>query len=300
MASYSGSSSDISPVTILSNEGTPQNISQADQEKARNMYEKRQFLANTAKMALRHSADARRRYDYEWMVRDLFRRGYQFSRYQPQTQTIIMASRQTAKIPVNIVSAQMRSIRNQVTSFRPKYETLPRHTTEESRVQARYTGKLLDYYFDHLNFKKKIKETVTQGLMYSVGGPWQVVFNEDTGEIEVWLVDTFDFFFDPLAESMDDCEYVIKAVRRPKSEIIFNQEYDEIARREVTGGEARLAVSEYKQFMLQAIKYVTQYNREEAPTVILFEGDFKIRDEKTGKIHIRKVIWTDQNSIPLY
>jgi hypothetical protein len=295
---YSGNGSDISPVNVLSSEGSAQNISPEDQEKVDKLYEQRNFLGNTAKLALRHSADARRRYDYEWMVRDLFRRGYQFSRYQPSTQTVVLASRQTAKIPVNIVSAQMRSIRNQVTSFRPKYETLPRHATEESRVQARYQGKLLDYYFDHLNFKKKIKETVTQGLMYSVGGPWQIVYDPETKEVKVWLVDTFDFFFDPLAESLEECEYVIKAVRRPKDEIIFNKDYNAIARREVTGGEARLAVSEYKQFMLQALKYVTQYNREEAPTVILFEGDFKIHDEKG--VHIRKVIWTDQNSVPLY
>lgn len=298
--SYTGSSSDIAPTTVLSSEGNPQPMSEEERAKARDSYEKRDYLNNNCKLALRHSADARRRYDYEWMVRDLFRRGYQFSRYQPTTQTVVLASRQSAKIPVNIIAAQMRSIRNQVTSFRPKYETLPRNTTEESRVQARYQGKLLDYYFDHLNFKKKIKETVTQGLMYSVGGPWQIVYDEDKKEVNVWLVDTFDFFFDPLAESLEECEYVIKAVRRPKDEIIFNEEYDELARREVTGGEARLAVSEYKQFMLQAIKYVTQYNREEAPTVILFEGDFKVRNEKTGKVHIRKVIWTDQNSIPLY
>lgn len=295
--SYTGSSSDISPTNVLSSEGNPQNISEEDKKRASEMYEKRQFLA-TAKLSLRHSADARRRYDYEWMVRDLFRRGYQFSRYQPTTQTVVLASRQTARIPINIVAAQMRSIRNQVTSFRPKWETLPRNSTEQSRVQARYEGKLLDYYFDHLNLKKKIKETVTQGLMYSVGGPWQIVYDEEKGEVDVWLVDTFDFFFDPLAESLEECEYVIKAVRRPKDEIIFNQDYDPIARREVTGGESRLAVSEYKQFMLQALKYVTQFNREEAPTAILFEGDFKVRDEK-GKVHIRKVVWTDQNSIPL-
>ena len=299
MADHSGSGSDISPVNVLSSEGNPTTITPEEQKQNREDYERRQFLANNCKLALRHSADARRRYDYEWMVRDLFRRGYQFSKYQPNSQTIVLASRQTAKIQVNIVQAQMRSIANQVTSFRPKYETLPRHTTEESRVQSRYSGKLLDYYFDHLKFKKKIKETVLQGLMYSVGGPWQIVYNDQTKEIEVWLLDTFDFFFDPLAESLDECEYVIKATRRPKDEVIFNNDYDELARKEVTGGEARLAVSEYKQFMLQALKYVTQYNREEAPTVILFEGDFKVRDEK-GKVHMRKVIWTDQNSIPLY
>ena len=296
---YSGSSSDTSPVNVLSSEGSVPNVTPEEKKKLDERFEQRDFLQNTAKLALKHAADARRRYDYEWMVRDLFRRGYQFNNYNANTQTVTIASRNSAKIPVNIVAAQMRSIRNQVTSFRPKYETLPRHATEESRTQARYTGKLLDYYFDHLNFKKKIKDIVTQGLMFSVGGPWQIVYDEAKKEINVWLVDTFDFFFDPLAESLDECEYVIKAVRRSKAEVFNNHSFDSIARKEVTGGEARLAVSEYKQFMLQALKYVTQYNREEAPTVILFEGDFKIHDDD-GKTHIRKVIWTDQNTIPLY
>ena len=299
MTAKSGSSVDISPTNIVSSDKKVAPLTAEEAKKAQEISDRRIYLANNCKTALTHAADSRRRYDYEWMVRDLFRRGYQFSRYQPNSQTVVLASRQTAKIPVNIVAAQMRSIRNQVTSFRPKYETLPRHATEESRVQARYQGKLLDYYFDHLNFKKKIKETVTQGLMYSVGGPWQIVYNPKTKEVEVWLLDTFDFFFDPLAESIEECEYVIKAVRRPKDEVIYNEDYDPIARKEITGGEARLAVSEYKQFMLQAIKTASQYNREEAPTVILFEGDFKIYDKK-GNVHIRKVVWTDQNTTPLY
>lgn len=233
------------------------------------------------------------------MVRDLFRRGYQFSRYQPTTQTVILASRQSAKIPINITLAQMRSIRNQVTSFRPKFECLPRNTTTESSTQARYAGKMLDYLFDHLNLKKKIKETVIQGLMFSVGGPWQIVYDEEKKEVKVWLIDPFDFYFDPLAEELDEAEYCIKAVRRPLGEIVYNQDYNKLARKEVTGGEARLAVSEYKQFMLQALKTVSQYSRDESPSVILFEGYFRVRDEDTGKAHLRKVIWTDQNTIPL-
>ena len=78
--SYTGGGSDISPTNVLSSEGNPQTISLEDRKKSDSKYEERDFLANTAKMALSHSADARRRYDYEWMVRDLFRRGYQFSR----------------------------------------------------------------------------------------------------------------------------------------------------------------------------------------------------------------------------
>jgi hypothetical protein len=291
---------DISPLNVLSSiEQDKKPLSPEEQKEKDRLFAQHTFLQDRAKLALAHAVDARRRYDYEWMVRDLFRRGYMFSRYQPTTQTVLLASRQTARIPINIALAQMRSIRNQVTSFRPKFEVMPRNTQAESSTQARYSGKLLDYYFDHLNLKKKIKETVIQGLMYSVGGPWQVVYDEEKKEINVWLIDPFDFYFDPLAEELEEAEYCIKAVRRPLYDIIYNPEYNSLARKEVTGGEARLSVSEYKQFMLQALKTVTQFNREEAPTVILFEGYFRVRDEETGKAHLRKVVWTDQNQIPL-
>lgn len=294
---------DISPLNVLSsvnqNRGAEKELTPEEKKEQQELFKQREYLQNTCKLALAHAVDSRRRYDYEWMVRDLFRRGYQFSRYQPTTQTVILSSRQTARIPINITLAQMRSIRNQVTSFRPKFECMPRYTSDESQVQARYSGKLLDYYFDHLNLKKKIKETVIQGLMFSVGGPWQIIYDNEKKEINVWLVDPFDFYFDPLAEELEEAEFCIKAVRRPLYEIIYNQEFNKFARREVTGGEARLAVSEYKQFMLQALKYVTQFNREEAPSVILFEGYFRVRDEETGKAHLRKVVWTDQNQIPL-
>lgn len=259
--------------------------------------QKQLFIMN-AKELLSRAVDARRRYDYEWMVRDLFRRGYHFSRYQPTTQTVILASKQSAKIPINFVASAMRSIRNQVTSFRPKWEVLPRYMTAESKNQARYTGMLLDYYYDHLNLKKMIKETITQGLVTSVGGPWQIYFDEKKQEVAVWLIDPFDFYIDPYAESLQDAEFCIKAVRRPLDEIVNNPDFDARARDQIVSPEARLALSEYKQFLIQAMKNMAQYQTDRNATVILFEGSFKVH-KPDGSYFIREVIWTDQNTDPL-
>src|SRR5258708_1809887 len=121
--------------------------------------ESRSFLAK-AKNLLHHSVDSRKRYDYEWMVRDLFLRGYHFSKYQPTTNTVVLASHQSAKIPINLMAIQVRSICNQATSFRPKWEVVPKHGTEESKTQARYIQILLDDIFKKQKLKKKIKETV--------------------------------------------------------------------------------------------------------------------------------------------
>lgn len=249
------------------------------------------------KTLLKSAADSRKRYDYEWMVRDLFRRGYHFSRYQPTTNTIILSSRQTAKIPINLVAMQMRSICNQVTSFRPKWEIIPRGNGEESKTSARYSQKVLDYIFDNQKLKTKIKETVKQGLMFSVGGPWQIVYNKEKDRVEVWTMDTFDFYWDMFADEFEDCQFMIKAVRRPLEEIKNNKDFDEAAKLEIHSGEERVAVSENKQFLVQSMRLIPGRKEQEYESIILFEGYFQTY--KNGKKEIRKMVWTDQNTKPL-
>lgn len=222
--------------------------------------------------------DSRKRYDWEWLTRDLFRRGYQFSRYNPSNKTVILSTRSMAKIPINIMWAQMRTIKNQVVNFRPKWEVSPKGKSEEAVNNARYSGRLLDYYFEKLKLRKKIKETVLQGLITSVGGPWQIGYDEfadnGKGEVYIWLLDPFDFFIDPSATSLEEAEYCIKAVRKPLDEIKKNPNYQFY---EVPDhGEMKQAASEYKQFLLQALKY-QQPNDENAEGAILRECWSKVR-----------------------
>lgn len=293
---------EVSETTIRpksTDELTPEGYEQ-DSEEAKRLHLQRDFLANTARPAFVAAANARRRYDQEWLARNLFWRGYQFSKYVPQTQTVVLSSRQSARVPINYMAANMRAIRNQVTSFRPKFEVLPQHPTiERSKVQARYIQRLLDYYFDKLKLKMKIKETITQALLYSIGGPWQVVYDEQKKEVRIWMLDPFDWYCDPLAEEHDDAEFMIKAVRRPISEIIHNLLFNEFARKEIKSGSAKIAASEYKQFMIQAIKTVSPRMVDDASTDILYEGDFKRRDNR-GQVYLVKCIWTEQNITPLY
>lgn len=264
-----------------------------------NLQKQSDFLGNIAKPSFQTASDGRRRYDQEWLGRNLFWRGYQFSRYLPQTQTIVLATRQSARVPVNLTAAYMRSIRNQVTSFRPKFEVLPTSPNNESAsVQARYAQRLLDYYFDKLKLKMKIKETIIQALLYSVGGPWQIVYDPQTGEIKVWLLDPFDFYMDPLAEDPNEAEYMIKAVRRPLGEVVNNPDYNLEARREITSGDSKLAASPQKQFMIQATRIVPSRPAGNSPTIILYEGYFR-RYGEDGKPYTVKCIWGDSNTIPL-
>lgn len=261
--------------------------------------EQQDFLANIAIPSFSSADESRRKYDQEWLGRNLFWRGYQFSRYLPETQTVVLSVRQSARIPVNLTTAYMRSIRNQVTAFRPKFEVLPTvPNSTSSENQARYAQRLLDYYFDKLKLKMKIKETVVQALMYSIGGPWQIVYDEMTKDIKIWLLDPFDFYMDPLAEDPNECEYMIKAVRNPIGAVTSNQQYSLEARKEVKGGSEILAASPQKQFLLQTTRVISAKMQTSSPFVILYEGSFR-RYRDDGTRYMVHCIWTEQNTIPL-
>lgn len=266
-----------------------------------------QMLLNMAKTNFTAAAQGRRRFDWEWLARDLFRRGYQFTKYNPMTKTIAMSIANTAKIPVNLTTAAMRVIRNQVTAFQPKWEVMPNSTEERARKQARFSGKVLDFIYITKFLKKMIKETVSQGLLFSVGGPWQIGWDETTenddgskGFVYIWLTDPFDFYIDPNATDglrFSDAEFLIKAVRRPLQQVKANKNYKNTDL--LTRGDRRVASSEYKQFLLQSLKYVGAYSEtKETETVILKEGWFKIRDDK-GKVSMRVITWVDSMFLPL-
>jgi hypothetical protein len=271
-------------------------------EEEKELEKQRDFLARIAKPSFQAAKDARRKYDQEWIARNLFWRGYQFSRYLPQTQTVVLSGRQNARVPVNLVTAYMRAIRNQVTSFRPKWETMPRNTSSEvDKVQARYEGRLLDYYWDHLKLKMKTKETITQGLLYSVGGPWKIEWDKIRKKPKIRLLDPLDFFIDPLAEEFndEDPQFCVEAIRQSHAEVVHNPTFSLFARKEISGGDANLAASEYKQFMIQAIRTISPRTNENSPTLILKDGLFK-RYRDDGLCYMVRCIWTDQNLTPLY
>jgi len=253
------------------------------------------------------ASDARRRYDWEWLSRDLFRRGYQFTRYNSQSKTVTMSATSSARIPVNLTVSALRVIKNQVTAFRPKWIVMPTNIDDEASDNAKYSEKTLDYVYILNRLKKHIKETVMQGLLFSVGSAWQIhwdkdIVNEDgsKGFVSIWLIDPFDFYVDPSCTdglAFTDAEYVIKAVRRPLSEVKTNKNYKNTDL--LTTGDNRVASSEYKQFLLQSLKFMGSYTQTpEGETIILKEGWFKERD-KNGKVRMRIITWTDSASKPL-
>ena len=281
-----------------------------DQKKSKNQEEteeeKDQRSARERVMKAKHlfriAEDTRRKYDWEWLVRNLYIRGYHFARYSRATNTVTFASRTGVRIPVNLVSAHMRGVRNQVTSFQPKWEVLPTVTTESAQENARYSAKILDYLYDKAQIRRKIKEIVNDALWSSVG-IWQFDVDKDDNVV-ISRIDPYDFYVDPNIKSpnLNDPEYgaefVDKVVQTSIDAIRKNTRYKEGVRSQVRADNI-VASAEYKKFLIQVTRQMYEAQKEDNETVLLHVTSMRERDED-GKIKIRNIHWIDSLQDPLY
>lgn len=258
----------------------------------------RQLIFKLASLE-QQAAQFRRRYDWEWLVRTLYVRGYHFAQYNRTTNTVIFATRSGVRIPINLVKAHLRAVINQVTSFQPKWEVLPNITNEAAFQNARYSGKLLDYVYDDAQIKRKIKEVVNDALMYSVG-IWMFDTDKD-GNIVIRRVDPYDLYIDPFVKSpnLNDpdygAEFVIYTTQVPLDWIKKNKDFENTDQLQA---DMKFANAEYKQFLLQVIKNSALTNKETNKTKILKQAYLRERDEN-GDIKMKVVTYCSGMDRPL-
>lgn len=243
------------------------------------------------------ASEERQRYDWEWMVRQLYVRGFHFARYNRTSNSVVFSTRSGVRIPINLVGAHLRGVRNQVTSFQPKWEVMPAVTTERAFDNARFSGKVLDWIYERAQVKRKIKEIVNDSLIHSIG-IWQ--FSTDKKDnIIINRVDPFDFYVDPDCKSPDlndpefGAEYVYVTYALPKDYIMKNSAYKN---KEDLKSDNIVASAQYKKFILQVTRGATM--RKDSDTVLLHEGYMRERDEN-GNVKIRLVAFADTSLRPL-
>lgn len=255
-------------------------------------------LVSKCKKLERDASEERQRFDWEWLVRLLYVRGYHFSRYNRASNTVVFSTRTGVKIPINLVGAHLRGVRNQVTSFQPKWEVLPNVTTESAFTNARYSGKVLDYVYEKEQLKRKVKEVVNDALIFSIG-IWQ--FDIEGKKILINRIDPFDFYVDPNVKSpnLNDPEYGAEFVclthSLSKDYIQKNPNYKNVEELEADNNPAS---ANYKKFLLQVTRNYYSSKNDGNETVLLHEMYLRERDEN-GKIKIRVVAYTDTSDLPL-
>lgn len=262
-------------------------------EKERSMVHKCKLLESQAK-------EARRKWDWEWTVRQLYVRGYHYAKYNRSTSTVVFSTKTGVRISINLVAAHLRGVRNQITSFQPKWEVLPRITSREAFANARYSGKVLDYTYEKAHIKRKIKEVVNDALIYSIG-IWQFDVNKKN-DVVINRVDPFDFYVDPNISSADindpeyGAEYVILTHRVPLEVVKKNKNFKNT---EMLDADNEIASAEYKRFLYQVTRNsVAGSNKEVNQTVLLRQAWIRERQDN-GDFKIRLVTYIEGNDLPL-
>ena len=255
-------------------------------------------LVMKCKKLEQRAIEERQKYDWEWLVRQLYVRGYHFARYNRSSNTVVFSSRTGVKIPINLVGAHLRGVRNQVTSFQPKWEVMPNVTTDRAFDNARYSGKVLDWVYEKAQIKRKVKEVINDVLIHSVG-IWQFDTDKDDN-IVVNRADPFDLYVDPDCKSpnLNDpefgAEHVFLIHSLARDYIDKNPNYKN--KRELKPDNVP-ASAQYKKFLLQVTRGYSSLSKD-ADTVLLHEAYLRERDDD-GDVKIRVVAYTETSLRPL-
>lgn len=258
-----------------------------------------QHWVTVGKNLLAYAKESRRKYDWDWLVRNLYLKGYHYANYNRRSGTVTFGNSSGVRIPINLTWAHARAVRNQVTSFRPKWEVLPAVTTESAMENAIYSQKLLDYVYDMAGIKRSIKEVVTQSLWASLG-IWQFDVRKDK-MISVRSVDPFDFYIDPNCNSANindpeyGAEFVLIGGSYPLDAVKNDPNYENT---EDLNAQTVIASAEYKAFLLQVTKNRQERQSDEAPTCMKYQL-WKREYQDGGGFKMRVVTFTDQNDKPL-
>ena len=213
------------------------------------------------------------RVEKQWMINHAWYRGWHNLKYNTQTKRLVWDERDPLRFFINIIYAVVRAIRANVTKYQPKWEVDGLPYGSLSVDEGRALGYFLESQYEELGIKKAVKNVVMYGLLYG-HGIFQYGYDEDLddGEGNVWVdtPDPFDVYFDHLAGDVDNCRFVIKATRKPLSEIQKNPKYHGT---EEIKTDSKLSASEYKSYLMQQ-DFGSDDTVQSKDSVLLYEGWF--------------------------
>jgi hypothetical protein len=233
--------------------------------------------------------DHRSDYDWKWFIYDLWVTGNHYAKFDKDTQQVVSLNtvKGVPKVVINKVYTTLRSVRNFTLRNRPRAEVTPEDMTEEQVEQAVKLNRFLDFLHDKLRLRNKLKATLWHALVKSVG-IWQVLWNEDTQEIEVNVCDPYDVYFDPVARTPEELRYVGLAVRRPVEEVNNDPKYREYIKKNKIElkGDGKLAASSMKERLANMDKSGASASGGDKNTVIVKELMYKEWNEEEKKYKI--------------
>lgn len=222
--------------------------------------------------------NARRKSDQRWFEYDLWTNGYHYAKFDRSTKQIVTAPQQDGlpKVTINKIYTTLRGVRSFVLQNRPKPQATPVNYSEEHINETIKINQYLDYLYDRLHMRTKLRASMWHALKYSVGF-WQVLYDDDAddgaGEVSIDVVDPYDLYWDPNARYPSEARFVILAVKRSIEDLKKDPKYKD-ADWTTVEEDSKGAASTLKAQMLR-----------------IEDGDVAMKDKKGDGTAIVKEFW---------
>lgn len=215
----------------------------------------------------------------EWYLNYMFKEGHHYASYNTVTNSLETPPRKKGEVRmvVNLVKSYTRAIRNYATSTEPKWEVLPGDIDDDTIVNARRSGKLLDYIYRDQHLETLVSGAVDSALDTSVAWvelDWDEKASGGEGQVKYKLHDSFEVWPDPwgmIYAGKYVGKAIFKTVKRPTEQVKEDERYDfkdgrRFTRKDVSTDDD-LAVSEQKSRIIrrergntdEKTKYTTVY-----------------------------------------
>ena len=120
----------------------------------------------------------------------------------------------------NHIFATVETVKPIMLTNPPKNVVLP--TKEDDFPKAEALSEALEYEWDRTKLMSKLYNQLTPGLVYGTfifGLFWDGKTNHNIGNVVLKAISPFNFFIDPMAETIDEAEYVMYATYKTFGEI---------------------------------------------------------------------------------
>lgn len=214
----------------------------------------------------------------DWYINERFVRGEHwivFNKTTNSVQTIPISSGEVRRT-INKIRTQLRGIKNFIKRNQPRWQTEPEGSSDESLQEAIGYNKILQNVYETRNIPMLLTDVIINSLKTSVGIlEGGLIKKNGKTYLDFWVDDTFDVFFDPNGSSIDDCRFILKAVKRPITSLKENKEY------KIDGdltADNRQGASDYKD-VLEKQKYNQEESVKDLETIIVKELWYKYTDK---------------------
>lgn len=172
------------------------------------------------------STGQRLKAEQEWYLNERYREGDHWLRFDRTTGKIHRPKPdKRVRRPINLVRKQIRGIKNFVTSQRVTWMVSPSDESPAGVEEARINGQLLQgYLYDKLDVPQLLYDVFDNAIMKYYGS-WEVYWDDETDDLAIEPLDSFDVYPDPAFRNPRDGSYLFKTAKATLSRIKGNERY---------------------------------------------------------------------------